>query len=242
MAIKKVDIVFIIILAIVTIIMVDFMLFEEHSQALTNIWDISAIQSTTYSNFAEEMFGRMLIVFVVCVVGNLLPVPTPYSWAVCLGSAYVLVNPLLPLLFGFVAATGCLIGEIVGYLIGRGAAEVISEERTQKLEKGQQYLIDHPKTAPFLIYLFGLTPLNDDMLTVPLGLIKYSAKKTIIWIWLGKLSMMILFAYNIINICGLIGGESWITSIIFLYIIVLMIWALLRIDFSKLFKKRVEKE
>jgi len=238
MAFKKVDLIFIIIVAIVTIIAIDLLLVVEHQQAITNIWDVGALETAIYANFAEEMLGRMAIVFAVCVVGNLLPVPTPYSWAVCLGAAYVMVNPLLPLLFGFVAASGCLVGEIVGYIVGRGAAEVISDERTQQLDKYQQYLIEHPKLAPFLIFLFGLTPLNDDMLTVPLGLIKYDAKKTIIWIWLGKLCMMMLFAYNVINICSLIGGENWISSIVFLYVIVLMIWAMLRVDFSKIFKTK----
>ena len=127
--------------------------------------------------------------------------------------------------------------QLGGYFIGRGASELISEERTEILKKYQQLLIDHPKIAPFLIYLFGLTPLNDDMITIPLGLIKYDVKKTIFWIWLGKLSLMLVFAYNLLNICSLIGGESWIISIISLFIIVILVYLMLRVNILNLVRK-----
>lgn len=234
MKLKKVDIVFIIILVVLTIISIDLMLVEAHRSAITNIWGTQSYQE-------DELYLRLAIVFVVAIVGNLLPVPTPYSWAVCLGSAYVTVNPFIPLLFGLVAAFGCLFGEMGGYIVGRGAAEVISEERAAKLTKYQEYLLDHPKLAPFLIFLFGLTPLNDDMLTVPLGLIKYSAKKTIIWIWLGKLGMMLIMAYNVLNICGLLGGENWVISIASLFIIVILIYAMIRVDILKKIRNKADK-
>jgi uncharacterized membrane protein YdjX (TVP38/TMEM64 family) len=96
--------------------------------------------------------------------------------------------------------------------------------------------------APFLIFLFGLTPLSDDVLMVPLGLIRYSAKKTILFCWLGKFCMMMIFAYNLLNICNLIGGESWLLSIITLYILILMIYLFLRIDFLKIRKKEKTSE
>lgn len=235
MKFKKVDLIFIIILAILTIISIDLLLVEEHRAAITNIWGTQEFQ-------AEELYARLIVVFVVCIIGNLLPVPTPYSWAVCLGFAYFEINPFIPILFGLVAACGCLVGELGGYLVGRGTAEVISEERTEKLSKYQDYLINHPKLAPFLIFLFGLTPLNDDMLTVPLGLIKYPARKTIIWMWLGKLCMMMIFAYNLFGICGLLGGENWVISIASLYLIVILIYLMIRIDFVKKIRDRADKE
>jgi len=235
MKIKKIDVVFIIILIILVIISIDLLLVEEHRDLITNIWGPESFES-------EQLIARLVIVFVVCMIGNLLPVPTPYSWAVCLGYAYIIVNPALPLLFGIIAALGCLVGEMGGYLVGRGAAEIISDERAEKLSKYQDYLTRHPKLAPFLIFLFGLTPLNDDMLTIPLGLIKYSVKKTIIWMWLGKLGMMLLFAYNLLGICGLIGGDNWVISIASLFLIVILIYVMIRIDFVKKLREREEKK
>lgn len=186
----------------------------------------------------QNLGTGLLVTFWVCLVGNLLPVPTPYTFVVCFSSQpFLEINYLIPLLVGFIASLGCLVGELGGYFIGRGASELISEERTEILKKYQQFLIDHPKFAPFLIYLFGLTPLNDDMITIPLGLIKYDVKKTIFWIWLGKLCLMLVFAYNLLNICSLIGGESWIISIISLYIIVILVYLMLRVSILDLIRK-----
>ena len=97
--------------------------------------------------------------------------------------------------------------------------------------------MDHPKLAPVLIYLFGLTPLNDDMITVPLGLIKYDVKKTIFWVWLGKLGLMLIFAYNLFNICIFLGAENWILSIVTLYFTVFTVYIMLRVNIVELLKK-----
>ena len=194
-----------------------------------------------YPSF-QNLGTGLLITFWVCLIGNLLPVPTPYTLIVCYSSQpFLQMNPFIPLLVAFIASLGCLVGEMGGYYVGRGASRIISDERKEKLNKYQQYLVNHPKLAPILIYLFGLTPLNDDMITIPLGLIKYDVKKTIFWIWLGKFSLMLVFAYSLLNLCILIGGENWLISIISLYIIVILVYLMLRVDFMKLLKIRSEK-
>lgn len=226
---KKIDLVFIILLIVLTIIAVDFLLNESHREVIENI--------SRYPPFLDLGSG-LLITFWVCMIGNLLPIPTPYTYVVCLSSLpFRELNIFIPLLVGFIASLGCLVGEMVGYLVGRGASEVISDERKVNLNKYQQYLIEHPKLAPFLIFLFGITPLNDDMITVPLGLIKYSIKKTIFWVWLGKLGLMLIFAYNLFSICIFFGAENWVLSIITLYFTVITVYLLLKVNIIDLIKK-----
>jgi membrane protein YqaA with SNARE-associated domain len=130
------------------------------------------------------------------------------------------MNPFIPLLVGFIASLGCLIGEIVGYFLGRSAAELISEQTTEKLKKYQL----------------------DDIITIPLGLLKYSAKKAIFWCWLGKLGLMLIFAYNLLNLCQFLGGENWLLSIITIYFIVVMVYLMIKIDFVEFFKKLKRKD
>ncbi|MFX1299047.1 MAG: VTT domain-containing protein [Promethearchaeota archaeon] len=229
MTLKKADIVLIVLLIILTFISIDLFLNESHQQAIENI--------SRYEPFQNLMTG-LLITFWVCVIGNLLPIPTPYTWVVCYSSSpFLKIHPLIPLLVGFIASIGCLVGEMGGYAIGRGAAEVIEEERKRDFKKMHEILVNHPKLTPFLIFLFGLTPLNDDLIIVPLGLMKYDLKKTIFFCWLGKFSLMLIFAYNLLNICNLIGGESWIISIISLYILIIVIYLFIRVDFLKMIFK-----
>ena len=229
MKLKKIDYIFIGIITIITIISIDLLLNASHREAIESI--------SRYAPF-QDLGSGMLITFWVCAIGNLLPVPTPYIFVVCFSSQpFLHLNIFVPLLIGFIASLGCLVGEMAGYMVGRCASEVISETRSEKLKNYQLYLVEHPKIAPLLIFLFGLTPLNDDMITLPLGLIKYSVKKTIFWVWLGKFGLMQVFAYNLVNLCSFLGGENWIFSIITLYFTVITVYLMLRIDFIKFFKE-----
>jgi len=151
------------------------------------------------------------------------------------------MNPFIPILVAFIASLGCMVGEIGGYAVGRGASGLISRERSQNLEKYQIFLIEHPRTAPLLIFIFGLTPLNDDFITIPLGIIKYSFLKTIFWCWLGKLGLMLIFAYRLFNICSLLGGKNWVLSIVSLYLIIIFMYLMVKIDLLAFFKNFVEK-
>lgn len=229
MKLKRIDFIFLILILIVTIISIDFLLNETHREVIVNI--------SKYPPFQDLPTG-LLITFLVCFIGNILPVPTPYTFVVCFSSApFLTLNFGVPLLVAFIASLGCLFGELGGYFLGRGVSQLISEEKLHKLSPYQQVLLDHPKIAPILIFLAALTPINDDFITIPLGLLKYSLKKTIFWCWLGKCGLMLIFSYNLLNICSFLGGESWILSIITLYAIILLIYGLLKIDLLHLFRK-----
>jgi membrane protein YqaA with SNARE-associated domain len=207
---------------------------SKHRELIENV--------SKYEPFQNLATG-LLITFWVCVIGNLLPVPTPYTWVVCFSSLpFQNLNPFIPLLVGFIASLGCLVGEMGGYIIGRGSTKLISEENKGEIYKIQKILYNHPRITPILIFLFGFTPLNDDLIIVPLGLMKYDAKKTIFFCWLGKFGLMLVFAYNLINICSFIGGESWIISIISLYILLILIYAIIRINLLKLILKKTSLE
>ncbi len=233
MKIKRMDIIFFIILGIITIISIDFILNESHRAFIENIASIPPFQ---------DIASGLLITFLVCMIGNLLPIPTPYTFVVCFSSLpFLQTNLFIPVIVALIASLGSLIGELGGYFVGRGASAFISEEQSQNLKKYQKFLFEHPKTAPFMIYIFGFTPLNDDFITIPLGILKYSLFKTIFWCWLGKLSLMLVFAYNIINICSLLGGENWILSIVSMYLITILLYLMIKIDLLESYNKLVEK-
>ncbi|MFX1488255.1 MAG: hypothetical protein ACFFBI_03845 [Promethearchaeota archaeon] len=234
MKLKKVDYAFSILLVIITVFSIDLLINPSHRALIENI--------SKYPSF-QNLGTGLIITFWVCLVGNLLPVPTPYTFVVCYSSLpFLQMNPFIPLLVGFIASLGCLVGEMGGYVVGRGASKIISDVRRENLKKYQQYLVDHPKIAPILIFLFGITPLNDDLLIIPLGLINYDVKKTIFFMWLGKFGLMLIFAYNLLNLCSFIGGENWLISIISLYIIVILVYLMLRVDLMKLLKIRSEQK
>ena len=233
MKIKRMDFVFFIILAIITIISIDFILNESHRAFIENIASIPPFQ---------DIASGLLITFLVCLIGNILPLPTPYTFVVCFSSLpFLHINLFIPVIVALIASLGSLVGELGGYFVGRGASAFISEEQSQNLKKYQKFLFEHPKTAPFMIFIFGFTPLNDDFITIPLGILKYSLVKTVFWCWLGKLSLMLVFSFNVVNICSLLGGENWILSIVSMYLITVILYLMIKIDFIEAYDKFIKR-
>jgi membrane protein YqaA with SNARE-associated domain len=229
MQIKRIDLIFIIILIIISIISLDFIINESHREIIENI--------SRYPPF-QNLASGLLITFFVCLIGNLIPFPTPYTFVLCYSSLpFLTINLFIPFVIAIIASLGSLIGELGGYFLGMGMSGFVSNETHLTLKNYQQYLINHPKIAPILIFIFGATPLNDDLITVPLGIIRYSLKKTIFWCWLGKLVLMLFFSYNLINICSLLGGENWILSILTMYLLTILMYILIKIDIIEVCKK-----
>ena len=234
MKFKKIDYIFILLIAIISIVSIDFLINKSHRVLIEDISKFPPFQN---------LFSGLLITFVVCLIGNLLPFPTPYTFVVCYSALpFLSLNLLIPLLVGFIASLGCLIGEMGGYLTGRAASSMISEKSLEKLSLYQKILINHPKLAPSLVFIAALTPINDDMITVPLGILKYSFKKTVFWCWLGKLGLMLIFAYNLFSICSLVGGENWFLSILTIYAITIFVYLMIKIDLIELYKKIFRKK
>ena len=233
MKIKRMDLIFFIILGIITIISIDFILNESHRAFIENIANIPPFQ---------DLASGLIITFLVCLIGNILPIPSPYTFVVCFSSLpFLQMNPFIPIIVALIASLGSLVGELAGYFVGRGASAFISEDRRQNLKKYQKFLFEHPKTAPFMIFIFGFTPLNDDFITIPLGILKYSLFKTVFWCWLGKLSLMLVFSFNVVNICSLLGGENWILSIVSMYLITILLYLMIKIDLLESYNKFLEK-
>ncbi|MHA1731598.1 MAG: hypothetical protein ACTSU5_06625 [Promethearchaeota archaeon] len=117
-----------------------------------------------------------------------LAIATPVFWAEAFGIA----------IFG---GLGCALGEFSGYAIGMGAKAVVegtvdSDSKTMaRFEALSAAIQSKKKSAPWLIFLFALTPLPDDILMIPLGMAKYPWYKCIIPGWLGKNVTTIFYVF-----------------------------------------------
>ncbi len=213
----------------------------------------------SFSSWKIDRFslnGTLLIVFIVCLIGNLLPIPTPYTFIIIPAA---LSFPDFFWLIGLMASFGALFGEIVGFWVGRGTKEVLEHTDTdlEKIEKWKKLANERPKFVMFLIYIFGLTPLNDDNVMVPLGLAEFDFKKTVFSCFLGKLSMMMLFAagtvigidliysvmgysrFELLNyLPGASGQGNWLEGMILFIIVILIVWGMLKIDIGRFLKEK----
>jgi membrane protein DedA with SNARE-associated domain len=90
------------------------------------------------------------------------------------------------------------------------------------------------------IFIFALTPLPDDLLFIPLGIVRYSFFKAFIPCLLGKVLMCFVLAYggrlSIDFVEGLLGGSGGtITTIASTILLVVVVFLLYKIDWEKYF-------
>ena len=101
MKLKRIDLVFVVLLIIDTIVSIDFLINESHREIIENI--------SKYPQF-QDLASGLIITFLVCLIGNLLPIPTPYTFVVCFSSLpFLQMNPFIPILVAFIASLGCMI-------------------------------------------------------------------------------------------------------------------------------------
>ncbi|MHA1820246.1 MAG: hypothetical protein ACTSU2_14095 [Promethearchaeota archaeon] len=112
-------------------------------------------------------------------------------------------------------------------------------EKSASDNRWARIIYSKPKLIPVIIFLFGLTPLPDSLLLMPLGVVKYKFWKTMFWSGLGKLLMMLTVA-----LAGVIGfewlldmlggsGGSWWTGMVVLYISYIIVIVMVKSDKEK---------
>lgn len=177
-------------------------------------------------------------VFVISLIGTMaIVVPIPYT-LVILGLGAAGWDPILLTIAG---GTGSAIGELAGYLLGYYGRRIVSKERQRKMD----YLLKvFGKYSPVAIFIFALTPLPDDLLFIPLGILRYNIVKAFIPAILGKTLMCYILAsfgsvYGDI-LAVLFGDEgSWIGAVITAVLLVVVIYVLYRVDWEKVFDKYI---
>jgi len=187
--------------------------------------------------FAHQ-FGY-LGVFIISFIGSVSVVfPVPYTIVI-----YLLGTVLDPFFVAVSGGLGSALGEFSGYTLGYYGRTVVSEERRRKMD----YMVKvFDRYGPVAIFLFALTPLPDDLLFIPLGVMRYAFLKAFIPALLGKTLMTFILAYSgqhsITIIETLFAGSGLLGTVITSALLILIIVAMIKIDWEKLFERHVGTE
>ena len=175
-------------------------------------------------------------VFFISLVGSLsIIIPVPYTLVI-----YVMGTVLDPILVAIASGFGSAVGEFSGYALGYYGRAVISEERQRKMD----FMVKvFDRYGFFAIFFFALTPLPDDLLFIPLGIMRYKFVKAFIPSFLGKLLMSFILAYSgylsIGFIRDLLGEGGLIGAVVTVILLIVIMVAVLKIDWEKIFEKYV---
>jgi len=184
---------------------------------------------------------QFLGVFLISFIGTVSIVfPIPYTLVILLLST----GGMNPLILTVAGGLGSAIGEFSGYAIGYYGRRIISQERRRKMDF---FVKIFDRYGPLAVFLFALTPLPDDLLFIPLGMLRYKFWRMFIPCIAGKILMCAFLAYFgglFRDIILLIFGEeeSWVGMLITAALLVFILIVLLKVDWEKVFEKYVGKK
>ncbi len=226
-------------------------------------------QVTEGSNYIFALFISLFI----CFIGNAsigFPVPYPFVLFSFSNSIYlrfssmglpineILINPSFWLeLVGLVIAggLGSVLGELMGFLVGFGAKKIAEKKSSPTFENVQgfgKFVLEHPKSTYFYIFLAAALPIPDDPIWIALGMSKRKIHigKCVLWGWLGK-NITTLFYISLpifivlgLNATGIEIGDvsSVITESVMLLITISIMFFILSFNWDKYLEKRREKK
>jgi membrane protein YqaA with SNARE-associated domain len=180
----------------------------------------------------------LVYVFLVAIGLNLIPFAGPSNLLIASNSALILpdcdVGTLVML--GFLIAFGAALAKSVHYLVTFFVSKHLSEKRRQRLDIEAEKV---KKWAFLLLYAAAASPIPDEPIVIPLGLMKYSPPKFFGAYFLGKLTITIagvfFGAWTKSTFSEFIDPNLAIAISIILTIIITVI--MLKVDFGKLSKR-----
>ena len=183
-------------------------------------------------------------IFLISLIGALsIFFPLPYTVVI-----FTLGGLFDPFLIAIAAGLGSAVGEFSGYLLGYYGRKVISQERRRKMV----FMVKvFDRFGPITIFLFALTPLPDDLLFIPLGIMRYSLLRAFIPALIGKVSMNFIVAYSgrhTIQIIKDIFGEGsdWIAvllgGVLGIGLLIIVMVVMFKVDWEKIFTKYVKEK
>ena len=168
--------------------------------------------------------------FIISIFGNLLPfMPIPYLAAIFLFTANV--PGVDPLLVGIISGIGGGIGKLIIFLTGWGVSSFLSDDQEKQINAFKKLLGDYGALAAFL---FAATPSPDDIIIIPLGLIRYNTWKFFAAITAGKIIISIATSYFGVFFGGFFSEKGvWSSVVASIVFLIVFTWILLKIDWVK---------
>jgi membrane protein DedA with SNARE-associated domain len=173
---------------------------------------------------------------------NLIPFAGPSNLFIASESALIsgVTDPPTLVVIGFLVAIGASAAKSVHYMVTFFVSQHLSEKRQKKLDADAQKI---KKWAFLLLFAAAATPIPDEPVVIPLGLMKYNPLKFFSAFFLGKLSITVIGAF-----LGAFAGETFseflspeLTIVISIILTIVITIVLLKVDLGKLAERVVQR-
>lgn len=133
-----------------------------------------------------QTYGYIGMFVLAFLGGTTTLVPIPY-FIVVIALAGIGFNPYL---LGLSAGLGATAGDTVSYFVGYHGQTFFSTGAQKKFNRIHRVLTRWPALTPVFLFLFGaVVPLPDDLVILPLGLVRHRYVSTVVPVGLGKIVM-----------------------------------------------------
>jgi membrane protein DedA with SNARE-associated domain len=181
-----------------------------------------------------ELLGVLLVSFGI----NMIPFASPSNLLVA-SSAALLVD-FDPLSIGVLVALGATCAKLIHYTISFFVGQHVGEKRRKRLEAAAAKT---RRWAALAVFVAAVTPIPDDPVIIPLGLMKYSPARFAVFYFAGKALVTVIGAF--LGGFGeqLLSGyvSQVVLAIISIALTITITVVLLKIDLSQITEKILKK-
>jgi uncharacterized membrane protein YdjX (TVP38/TMEM64 family) len=169
---------------------------------------------------------------------NLIPFAGPSNLFIASTAALSIVDadPATLVAVGFLVALGSALAKSIHYMVTFFVSKHLSEKRRQRLDADA---LKVKRWAFLLLFAAAATPIPDEPVVIPMGLMKYSPTKFFTAFFLGKLSITVLGAFlgswTKSAFSEWLNNDTMIVLSVVLTIVATVI--LLKVDVGKLMEK-----
>lgn len=148
---------------------------------VTDTWTGIALRYGYLGAFVSAFIGSISFVIVF-----------PYTIIVF----FLAVRGLDPFALGILMGLGAALGQMSGYLIGLWGAHFVQSKRPETYDALGRIVNYRPGFVQWLVFFVAVLPLPDDVLLVPLGILRYSWWRILIPVLAGKMISGIVVTYS----------------------------------------------
>lgn len=171
--------------------------------------------------------GVFLMSF-IGAVSIIIPIPTTVILLIISGTG-IFDPTLLALAFGL----GAAVGELSGYGLGYLGRKVVGRKYKRRLNA---MLRIFDRFGVLAIFIFALTPLPDDLLFIPLGLMRYSLWKAFTACVAGKFAMSLIITHVGIA-AGQVFAVNWVLAVAMMILLIVLVVAMFYVEWEKFVEK-----
>ncbi len=152
-----------------------------------------------------------------------------------------------PIWIAVAAGLGAAVGEFTGYLLGFGGRKFIGEKYKRKMDLLTRLF---KRYGSVVIFVFALTPLPDDLLFIPLGVMRYSIIRSFVPALIGKFFSNLIIAYSgrlsigiIRDLFGVEGeGVSFLIGfVVAILLLVIILIIMFKVNWEKVVEKHLDE-